>query len=113
MKKHTLIGAVALIATTLTSCATTNISRLLSNPARYNNRTVRVEGRVNNSYGIPFAAGIYQVDDGSGKIYVLSSRGGVPSKGARVNVAGTLTNGVTIGGKAYGTVIREEKVKVH
>lgn len=80
---------------------------------RYQNRTVRVAGTVTTSYGIPFAAGVYQVQDDTGKIYVLSSRGGVPTKGARVNVSGTLTNGVTIGGHSYGTVIREERIHVH
>jgi hypothetical protein len=116
MKKHTLIApllTLALAAVTLTSCASTNISRLLTNPAKYQNRTVRVYGRVDNSYGIPFAGGVYQVDDGTGRIYVLSARGSTPSKGAQVNVAGTLTNGLTVGGKSYGTIIREQSLHVH
>jgi hypothetical protein len=116
MKKHTLIVpllTLALAVSALTSCASTNVSRLLSNPEKYQNRTVRVYGRVDNSYGVPFAGGVYQVDDGTGKIYVLSARGKTPSKGAQVNVAGTLTSGITVGGKSYGTIIREQSLHVH
>ena len=66
---------------------------------------------MTNAFGA-LGAGGYQVDDGSGKIYVLSTGSGVPSKGSRVLVSGTVINGATVMGKSYGTAIREQKHKV-
>ena len=94
----------------LTGCGTTRIGRVLADPSRYTNRNVTVEGRVTNSIGA-FVAGVYEVEDESGKIYVLSSRG-VPTKGARVKVEGTVTPGVNVMGRSFGTTIRERNHKV-
>jgi hypothetical protein len=94
----------------LTGCGTQRIGRILQDPSRYTNRNVTVEGRVTNSVGA-FVAGVYQVEDESGKIYVLSSRG-VPAKGAMVKVDGTVTPGVNVLGKSFGTTIRERDHKV-
>ncbi len=90
----------------LSGCGTVRIGRILSNPARYHSRTVRVDGRVERAYGA-LIAGVYQVDDGSGRIYVLSNRP-VPGKGAHVAVKGTVLNGITVGSHSFGTVIQEE-----
>src|SRR5438046_1302146 len=95
----------------LSGCATTRIGRINSDPSRYLNHDVRVEGAVTNSFGA-LGAGGYQVDDGSGKIYVISTGTGVPSKGSRVLVSGTVMNGATVMGKSYGTAIREHDHKV-
>jgi len=109
MKKRLMTTAVAGLL--LTGCATTRIGRITADPSRYRNRDVRVEGSVTNAFGA-LGAGGYQVDDGSGKIYVLSTGSGVPSKGSRVLVSGTVINGATVMGKSYGTAIREQKHKV-
>src|SRR5438046_1704888 len=108
MKKRLMITAV--VGLLLTGCATTRIGRINSDPSRYRNRDVRVEGSVTNAFGA-LGAGGYQVDDGSGKIYVISTGSGVPSKGSRVLVSGTVINGATVMGKSYGTAIREQKHK--
>lgn len=94
----------------LTGCGTVRIGRILNDPARYQNRNVTVEGRVTNVVGA-IVAGVYQVEDDSGKIYVLSSRG-VPNKGVRVKVDGTVTPGVNVMGRSFGTTIRERDHKV-
>jgi hypothetical protein len=95
----------------LTGCATTRIGRINADPSRYQNRDVRVEGNVVSSFGA-LGAGGYQIDDGTGKIYVISTGSGVPSKGSRVEVNGTVTGGATVFGKSYGTAIREHGHKV-
>jgi hypothetical protein len=94
----------------LTGCGTMRIGRILQDPARYSNRNVTVEGNVTNVVGA-VVAGVYQVDDGTGKIYVLSSRG-VPTRGARVKVNGTVTPGINVMGASFGTTIRERDHKV-
>lgn len=94
----------------LTGCGSTKIGRILADPTRYHNRNVSVEGRVTNVIGA-FVAGVYEVEDSSGKIYVLSSRG-VPNKGVRVKVEGNVTPGVNVMGRNFGTTIRETDHKV-
>ena len=94
----------------LSGCGSTKIGRILADPARYNSRNVSVEGRVTNVVGA-FVAGLYEVEDETGKIYVLSSRG-VPNKGVRVKVDGNVTPGLNVMGKSWGTTIRERGHKV-
>jgi hypothetical protein len=100
-----------LAAAFLTACGATKISRINADPSRYHNRDVSVEGSVTNSAGA-LGFGGYQVDDGTGKIFVLSTGTGVPSKGARVRVSGTVTSGATVLGKSVGTAIRERSHRV-
>lgn len=82
------------------------------NPGRYNNKDVTIVGTVKNSYGVslpgtPVRGGIYEVDDGTGTIWVVSERT-VPNKGAEVAVSGTVGSGVSWGGKNYGLGLYEK-----
>jgi hypothetical protein len=103
-----LIAAIALL---LTGCGTVRIGRILDEPTRYRDRTVRVNGRVDGAFGA-MATGVYRVNDGSGTIYVLSNRG-VPRSGTSVTVKGRVQSGVTVGSHSYGAAIREEGHRVH
>ena len=107
------LGLVLTILTggLLSACAPVRIARINADPSRYQNRNVRVEGRVTTSFGV-LGKGGYQIDDGSGKIYVISTGTGVPSSGSQVEVSGTVINGATVLGTAYGTSIREHNHKV-
>src|SRR4051794_24034332 len=104
-------SSLLLLCLALTGCGTVRINRLLNDPARYRNRSVTVQGRVINVLGALNMGG-YEVDDGSGRIYVISSRG-VPNRDANVKVTGTVTPGVNVMGRSMGTAIREEHHKVH
>ena len=97
-----ILGAVLL----LTACPSqTTISRINADPARYRNKEVAIVGTVTDSYGA-LGQGAYEVDDGTGRIWVVTRRG-VPSRGARVGVKGRVYNGFNFGGRNYGTVIEE------
>ncbi len=98
-------------ALTAAGCGPVRIGRILADPTRYQNKTVKVEGKVANSYGA-LVAGFYQIEDSTGKIYVISTQGGVPSRGSKVEVKGRVMNGITFGGKSFGTAIRESSHKV-
>lgn len=102
---------VAAAAMFLSACGATKIGRINMDPMHYRNRTVTVEGTVTQSVGALVAGG-YQVQDDTGKIYVISTASGVPPKGARVKVSGTVTPGLTFMGKSLGTTIREQRHKV-
>ena len=61
-------------------------------------------GQATNSFGV-LSSGFYEIQVDTGKIYVLLNQG-VPSRGAHVNVEGTVM------GQAVGVAIRESKHKV-
>lgn len=106
-----MICATALLAAACPERRT--IADLKSNPAKYNGKGVTVAGVVKTSYGgsIPgtnFGGGIYEIDDGTGSIWVIAE-GGVPNKGAQIAVEGMYGNVASWGGRNYGTGIRETK----
>jgi hypothetical protein len=89
------VGLVlALLA--LSACGPKTINQILVDPSEYNNKDVRVEGQVVESYSV-LRNGAYQVDDGTGKLWVVSTKG-VPRKGARVSVKGKIREGFNLGG---------------
>jgi hypothetical protein len=102
---------LAMSAVLLTGCGSVKIGRILNDPTRYHNKSVSVEGTVTGAAGA-MGIGAYQVEDGTGKIYVVSTGSGVPRKGARVKVNGLVAGGVTIMGNSLGTTIRERSHKV-
>jgi hypothetical protein len=88
----TLIAIGALVST---ACASTRINRILADPSQFRDRQVRVTGSVVDSYS--FAnRGAYRVGDESGQLWVVSDKG-VPRKGARVTVQGTVREGFNLG----------------
>ena len=101
---------VVLAAALLSACAPVTIGRINADPSRFRNRTVRVTGTVTTSVGL-MGKGGYQLDDNTGKIYVISGRG-VPSSGSRVTVTGRVTPGAEVLGTAVGVSIREQSHQV-
>lgn len=103
-----LVFLVGIVATTLlfTACPSqTNIAKINSDPERYRGKEVGIVGRVTDSYGVP-GYGAYEIDDGTGKIWVVTKRG-APSRGSRVGIKGYVRTGITFGGRSYGTVMEE------
>ena len=94
----------------LAGCPTrTSIERILRDPGRYAGREVAIGGRVSNSFGA-LGTGVYQVDDGTGQIWVYSQRYGVPGNGARVGVEGTVSQGFSFGGRSFAVVLGKQNV---
>jgi hypothetical protein len=110
MKQRLAFVALAAAATCLTACAPVTIGRINADPSRFRNQRVHVNGTVVTSVGI-LGTGGYQIDDGTGKIFVIS-RTGVPSGGSHVAVTGSVIPGAEVLGRAMGTAIREESHKV-
>jgi hypothetical protein len=99
--------SLAVALTLLAGCASvTPIGNLLDNPARYDGKSVRVEGEVKESGG-GLGVGAYQVKDNTGTLTVISEHGGAPRTGARVTVKGIFQALLTLGSKSLA-VLREE-----
>jgi hypothetical protein len=86
-----LLVAVA----TLTACGARSINQVLADPTRYANKDVKLQGQVVESYSV-LGRGAYQIDDGTGRLWIVSSRG-VPRNGARVQVKGKVRDGFNLG----------------
>jgi hypothetical protein len=103
------VGIVSFLLTAtllLTACPQQeSISRINADPGRFRNKEVGIVGRVTDSYGV-LGNGAYEVDDGTGRIWVVTTRG-VPSRGSRVGAKGHVHNGFSFAGRSYGTVIEE------
>jgi hypothetical protein len=99
--------ALLLTATfVLTACPQrTTISKINGDPGRYRNKEVGIAGTVTDSYGV-LGNGAYEIDDGTGKLWVVTRRG-VPSRGSRVGAKGRVYTGFNFGGKNFGTVLEE------
>jgi hypothetical protein len=97
--------ALALLVV-LAGCNTTQISAINSDPANYRTKDVTVAGQVVTSFGAA-NQGAFEIDDGTGRLWVWSSGFGVPSQGARVIVTGRVQSGVAIGGRFFANVLRE------
>ncbi len=96
----------------ISGCASyMNISEINDNPQRYQDKTVIVRGTVVETVAIPIIHdGLYQIDDNTGKIWVLSKD--VPYRGERVIVKGEVKNAITINKRTFGTVIIEKNKEI-
>jgi hypothetical protein len=102
------VAALSLLAglLLLTACPSqTTISKINADPGRYRNKEVGVVGVVRDSYGV-LGNGAYEIDDGTGRLWVVTRRG-VPSRGARVGAKGRIYTGFNFGGRNFGTVLEE------
>ena len=98
--KRSIVRSVALVvvlagALLSGACASRSINQVLADPGRYRDREVKLSGSVVDSYSF-VGNGAYQIEDSSGKLWVVSNRG-VPRKGARVTVKGTVRDGFNLG----------------
>jgi hypothetical protein len=113
MKK--LFAVALLSAFVITGCAArgVRIAELKDRPTKYATKSVSVTGVVTNSWGIPLVPfQLYNVDDGSGEITVLSRSGRTPARGTRVQVRGKVNEVAVFGGRSVGLHLQEEDRKI-
>ncbi len=87
-----------------------SIADVLRDPSYYSNREVTLAGTVTRAYGA-LGTGVYEIDDGTGKIWVFAERTGVPSQGTKVASIGKVMPTFSFGGVSYATVLRERERK--
>ena len=97
-KKAKLLFAMVLASAVLVlvGCESKTINQILAEPQRYKNHDVGITGNVVRSFSV-LGAGAYQVDDGTGKMWVVA-KNNVPREGARVGVKGKIQDGFNLGG---------------
>lgn len=108
----TLILAAAVFTGACASMGSRSISEVQTNPGKFADKTVTVEGVVTTSFGIPFVPfKVYRISDGSAEMLVISDSSRIPGKNARVRVRGEVEEVALIGGRSFGLHIREKSIK--
>lgn len=105
--------AALMVATVvlLGACAlrSPSIAQLQQDPERFHDKTVRLEGTVTSSWGLPLVPfKLYRIDDGTGELTVVSQTSRIPTRGARVRVKGKVQEVAVLGGRSLGLHLREE-----
>jgi hypothetical protein len=112
--KHTL-AVVIVTALVAAGCAArgVRIAELKDQPTKYATKSVSVTGVVTSSWGIPLVPfQLYNIDDGSGEITVLSRNGRTPARGTRVQVKGKINEFAVFGGRSVGLHLQEEDRRI-
>jgi hypothetical protein len=113
--KHTL-AVVILTALVAVGCAArgVRVAELKDQPTKYQDKSVSVTGVVTSSWGIPLVPfQLYNVDDGSGEITVVSRNSRTPARGTRVRVRGKVNELAVFGGRSLGLHLQEEDRNVN
>ena len=109
MKARTkVLSALLIVCAGLLLAASEAASRCVSHrdPGRFVGKEVTIAGRVSSSFGA-LGSGVFQIDDGTGTMWVFSQSFGVPGNGARVATTGRIEQGFSFGGRSFATILRE------
>lgn len=112
---RTAVAAALVSAIVIGGCAArgVRVAELKDQPTKYATRTVSVTGVVTSSWGVPLLPfQVYNIDDGSGEITVVSQSGRVPARGTRVRVKGKVNEFAVFGGRSIGLHLREEDRRI-
>ena len=103
--------AVLAVMATMMACntKTTSIKNLLADPGKYDGKTVRIAGTVEQSIGA-LGYGAYEVQDQTGTIPVVTQGGGAPSRGTRVGVEGTFRAAYTLGTQSRAVIVEQKRI---
>src|SRR5215210_9023504 len=103
--KNFVLGLMVAAAALSGACASMgerSISEVQTNPGKFHDKTVTVEGVVTTSFGIPLVPfKIFRVSDGSAEMLVISDNNRTPGKNARVRVRGEVPEFALIGRRSF------------
>ena len=83
-----------------------SIAKINQDPGRFAGRQISIAGQVTDSFGA-VGTGVFQLDDGTGSMWVFSKNYGVPGSGAKVAVIGHIQQGFAFGGRNFATILFE------
>ena len=110
MRHKMALVVLVLLALFLAGCPSeVTIGKILADPYRYQDKEVVVRANVVTGFG-GLGRGIYEIEDGTGRIFVITDRG-IPGRCARVTLHGRVVNAFTFAGQNFATAIREVRHK--
>jgi hypothetical protein len=87
-----------------------SIESINRDPGRFRGKEVTVTGQVVNSFAA-MGVGAFELDDGTGRLWVFSDKYGVPGQGGRIVVTGTIQQGFSFGGRNFATILKETRAR--
>jgi hypothetical protein len=88
----------------------TPIADINKDPSHYLGKDVTISGSVSTSFSA-LGNGIFQVDDGTGQMWVYSQNFGLPGNGSKVSVTGRVEQGFSFLGRSYGVILRQTEAR--
>lgn len=105
------LSLLLLVMLGLVGCPnSTSIADINKDPGHYAGRDVTIAGHTSNSFGA-LGNGIFQINDGTGSIWVYSQSFGVPTDGAKVAVTGRIQQGFSFGSRSFAVILKETKAR--
>lgn len=83
-----------------------SIAKINQDPGRFAGREISIAGRVTDSFGA-MGTGVFQLDDGTGTMWVFSEKFGVPGGGVKLAVVGRVEQGFAFGGRNFAVILRQ------
>jgi hypothetical protein len=90
-----------------TTPITTPIKTILDDPGILNGKQVQIAGEVTKSPAIP-GPDAFEVDDGTGKLFVLSKEHGTPPEGTKVVVKGVFYASISSKTQEFAAIMETE-----
>jgi hypothetical protein len=85
-----------------------NIALINHEPGRFGGREITIAGKVVNSFAV-MGEGAFEVDDGTGRMWVFSQKFGIPGRDAGLAVTGRVQQTFSIGGRHFPIILRETR----
>ena len=101
-----LLAAVLVLAASLAGCERTRISDINKHPDEYAGYYIAIAGKVTASGG-DFKTGMFEVDDGTGRLWVVSDKLELPAEGSHIAVTGMVEPQTALGSNTLPTVLQE------
>ena len=109
MRKTTLLVIWAvLIGILAAGCGTKRISEILAHPEHFRDEDVAIQGMVVSSFSIAGIGAAYQVDDGTGRLWVFTRNRPAPPEHVHIYVGGRIETAVTLGQRTLGIAMHEK-----
>jgi len=86
---------------------TTPIKTILDDPGLNNGKQVQIAGEVTKSPAMP-GSDAFEVDDGTGKVFVLSKEHGTPPEGTKVVVKGVFYAAISSKTQTFAAIMETE-----
>ncbi|MCC6652512.1 MAG: hypothetical protein IT348_15280 [Candidatus Eisenbacteria bacterium] len=101
--------AVALVAGCRKDVPLSTVKSLLDDPGQHDKKTVHVAGETSGGMSI-MGYGAYMLDDGTGRITIVTKENGAPRDGAKVGVEGEFRSAFTLGIRTAAVIIESERI---
>ena|SRR5262249_19625282 len=108
--KSPLIVLLALMLLFSACSRLVSLESINQDPRQFQGKEIRVAGRVANSF-TEGKLGAFELDDGTGRLWVLLENTNLPAHNSNINVRGTIEQGLPFAGRNFVIILRETQAR--